>query len=108
MWPIKQMLRRQDRRALARHPPRILPRQDLLFTHTIPPREIVETNRAYQDGTQESEATLRVVRARYHKELSRAELDIQRLESGRKGQDAEQGVRADGAICRPSDSIFQR
>lgn len=32
--------------------------------------------------------------------------DIQRLEGGRKGRDAEQGVRANGAICRPSDSIF--
>lgn len=53
-------------------------------------------------------ALLTIRQVRYNKELSRAELDIQRLESGRKGRDAEQGVRANGAICRPSDSIFQR
>ncbi len=54
-------------------------------------------------------ALLTIRQVRYNKELSRAELEIlviPRLESGRKGRDAEQGVRANGAICWPSDSIF--
>lgn len=54
-------------------------------------------------------ALLTIRQVRYNKELSRSgikDLVIQRLESGRKGRDAEQRVRANGAICRPSDSIF--